>query len=1049
MSFSQDKELIDISKVYYPVRVNGSPWDAIVSIGKSTPSLSYYEGPTSVKAGDTNTMKFYSLNTKGELLDNTADEYTSEFLGVTETITLTSSYVSDGMSQLDYILRKAGIYTVSVKLYDEHIKDSPFQLTVSEGDASAEFSITDLKDYTGVTVGEEVIILFTPKDMYENQITGTVDNVKLDILFQTNTQYDSPIGAPYPADWETIYGVDYSGYYFGTKFTYTVFRAGTYNAIATIEDTELGEGVTTVSAVPGELYGKYCVIYNPPDNAVAGDSYEFQVQTRDRFHNNLQISSVTESTVTATGPGTVTGGLAYDNLLGIFRGALVLTKSGSYSIQVSINGQALDPISDVTINPKSTTSPTKSYIENIPSSIETGVSTVLTLYSLDEYENLRTGSSDTFGISITSPTNTVSGISVTNKNDGSYDIEFIILEIGTYTLSVSLDGTLIEDPAPIFEVTTSAVRAENSIVVDYDNSQVAGTVELVITAKDLGGNTVNNPVNSDEMGQQYFFIDVAGPQVSQYTADYVDTSQFLLDLTALTRIGEYSLVLSLIQSGGLLGFYYADAEFILLEKTELYPNHVGSTLDSYTAIDSTINLNWGTSIPSYFTTNTPDFFSIKWTGKLFIETTEEYTFYISTNNLVSFTVSSSVLIDTISTNIVNNTPSSKISLVSNTFNDIEIRYKSGSGESYITLEWETVSISKTIIPSSNLFATLTSQSSPYSLSIIPAETNAIGSLLLKEPTDADPLKTAYVLIEKKFIVEARDRYGNLQVHTTDIFDVTLTKSGANFDVLLVSESLGIYAGSFTPPESGTFALKVFFGGVLADNELITVEPGTTDPLQTEVTTLGDIEAGTQGISVIILKDGDGNQQATGGDEVTVRIEGTIEDVPTGQITVKDLNDGTYEVRYKIYIVSEYNFAVTVNSVLGVTVAFNVFFSSISVIKSSYSTVDTTSLGDTITGDIFLKDKYSNIYQDTPAILMFLTKESNDNFKRLFFVISEVNITLGHFSGTADFTQENVDEQGICADSPSDPSLCDFTGSLILWAYIIEPNVIARFYQGTD
>ena len=82
--------------------------------------------------------------------------------------------------------------------------------------------------------------------------------------------------------------------------------------------------------------------------------------------------------------------------------------------------------------------------------------------------------------------------------------------------------------------------------------------------------------------------------------------------------------------GGLQGEYYDNADFTNLKTTR---------------VDSTVNFNWGDTIPSSTAITHKDTFSIRWTGKLKVDTAGTYTFYTTTDDGVRLYVGGSLIID--------------------------------------------------------------------------------------------------------------------------------------------------------------------------------------------------------------------------------------------------------------------------------------------------------------------------------------------------------------------------------------------------------------------
>lgn len=86
------------------------------------------------------------------------------------------------------------------------------------------------------------------------------------------------------------------------------------------------------------------------------------------------------------------------------------------------------------------------------------------------------------------------------------------------------------------------------------------------------------------MGSQYYYANITGPQSA-----VIEANDLLIDLGSINQSGTYNVLLSFVQQGGLLGFYYLDQNFLVLEKNNEYYNFQDSDISFYTQIDQQIN----------------------------------------------------------------------------------------------------------------------------------------------------------------------------------------------------------------------------------------------------------------------------------------------------------------------------------------------------------------------------------------------------------------------------------------------------------------------------
>lgn len=78
-------------------------------------------------AGKLSSSLLQSRDSYGSALDNIADVYELSFESESS-FAVTAVYLGNGLYQAQYVPFVAGTYTVHVKLYDEHIYGSPYEL---------------------------------------------------------------------------------------------------------------------------------------------------------------------------------------------------------------------------------------------------------------------------------------------------------------------------------------------------------------------------------------------------------------------------------------------------------------------------------------------------------------------------------------------------------------------------------------------------------------------------------------------------------------------------------------------------------------------------------------------------------------------------------------------------------------------------------------------------------------------------------------------------------------------------------------------------------
>lgn len=187
--------------------------------------------------------------------------------------------------------------------------------------------------------------------------------------------------------------------------------------------------------------------------------------------------------------------------LGVYTSSVTLTKVGLYDLNTELRGlNVTDAVNynPVTVVPAETTSELTSNFTGNVAEYFTGQSIVITMYSYDVFQNLRTDSSDTFVIAIIGVTSGTDYGSVyaTNLGEGVYQAGFQFTVAETYTVYVGiLDGLdikhIVDSPITNILVNPSTVQAQHSTLYFSESTIVAGEQQSwQIQAKDFYSNVV-------------------------------------------------------------------------------------------------------------------------------------------------------------------------------------------------------------------------------------------------------------------------------------------------------------------------------------------------------------------------------------------------------------------------------------------------------------------------------------------------------------------------------------------------------------------------------
>ncbi|HXJ59174.1 MAG TPA: PA14 domain-containing protein [Verrucomicrobiae bacterium] len=136
---------------------------------------------------------------------------------------------------------------------------------------------------------------------------------------------------------------------------------------------------------------------------------------------------------------------------------------------------------------------------------------------------------------------------------------------------------------------------------------------------------------------------------------------------------------------GLLATYYLDAEL--------------RSRSSFTRVDPTIDFDWSDRDPAPGISRTN--FSVRWTGRMRVDYTEEYTFYATTDEPVRFWIDNRLLVDRPEQAWLSESKES-IPLVAGEQYEVRLETRSTGGSAVAKLHWSSGSIARTNVPSTHL-----------------------------------------------------------------------------------------------------------------------------------------------------------------------------------------------------------------------------------------------------------------------------------------------------------------------------------------------------------
>jgi len=213
----------------------------------------------------------------------------------------------------------------------------------------------------------------------------------------------------------------------------------------------------------------------------------------------------------------------------------------------------------------------------------------------------------------------------------------------------------------------------------------------------LDGLAETTPLVVDSVVGVVRTLDVASPQtLGGVNYEFVNWSDggaayhtIVTPADATTYTATFREGASTIGTGaGLRGNYYNNANF---------------TGTLVTRLDPTINFDWGNGAPVAGIAG--DTFSVRWTGKVQAQFSEDYTFSIVSDDGVRLWVNGVLLIDAWQAHAVREDVARQpISLVAGEKYDIVVEYYDNWSRATVKLSWQSASTPKQIVPQSQLYA---------------------------------------------------------------------------------------------------------------------------------------------------------------------------------------------------------------------------------------------------------------------------------------------------------------------------------------------------------
>lgn len=1051
-SYSLSKATIPSQYLYYPRYVADSPWLVTVTSGLSTAELCYATGLDTATAGVLKTIFLYSVDARGNLVDNPTDSFSLVFTLGTVHLAFASTYVSNGQSIANVRLTASGVYSVAITLYQVAIKDSPYSITVNAGAENAVSSFSSLSSFLSsnspITCGVFYTLSFSRVDAFLNPVTtGLVD---MTIVYQDSGEYVSLIGVTYPSDWNLVFGTDYQGTVAndGVSLRFAVYHAGNYLATVRLNGIALGQGTLPLAAKPSVIFPERCIAVVASSTTVAGSGYTFKVQLRDEYYNfsrNSLASLSSTECIAVAGPTSVQGSFQ-DSDPGVLLVTLPLNLVGQYTVTIFLNSIAVINSGFKVAVTISVLSASKSTLSTLPASTLAGTQIVATISARDDYSNLRSGVIDTFTVTVTGADNGGSlTVTLTNNMNGTYSVRFQPTAVDVYTVVCTTAETAITGSGQSFSVTAGMVGAPKSIIQVLPTYTVGKGV-LTISSFDAYNNPIDVPVNSALMGSGVYYGLFAGPASYMVPATFTTFTNYEVSLSTVTKTGTYSFLLGLRQQGGLQAFYYEARDFTGLQDLHNAHNFPNTEPQAYTTVDSEISFDWGYEKPSWL--QTADYFSAKWSGFVRAINTEVLTLVVTADELVRVTWDGVIVIDSLTTQVMTLKQSAQVAVVRNEYYPILIEYVENIGSAVLMLQWQSDSLALATIPSTQLFSLLYSESGPFALSLTSDLTDTSKYLMENDPSETLARNLANSGVLKKLLFHTFDQFSNPQSFSET---VTANFVTSNEPVIVTELEPGLHLISFTMSTVGVYQLLVFATinsiSRLVTDFSITINPGPGSAVMSTVTEVTSTGAGVLGTFTLVAKDSAGNTRTSGGDQVNVIIrDASSTSISSNQVSVLDNTDGTYLIQYLLYQLGTYTVHITMNGDLTneLTQSISIVPGNPAPLQSSLTVPATIQLGSTLSIFVQANDAYGNAVTHAVTLYGYLVLEANPNFLPLQLGFTTKSAATGLYTGSVKYDYKAADISGLCKATTVSPQ-CTFVGSLLVYVYVIYPGLEGLYF----
>lgn len=262
--------------------------------------------------------------------------------------------------------------------------------------------------------------------------------------------------------------------------------------------------------------------------------------------------------------------------------------------------------------------------------------------------NVRTQGGDvlTVGYQAKAGTGTVTDTSTVDNQDGTYTLSFKMEKVGIYTVSVTMNGNLLDVLSQDLTVVPASPSPENSLLTVQESMKLDDTLSITVQIRDLYSNFVTTPqllygyvmsASNPYFRPLQFRFTSTDLTTGTYTGSVLYSAK---DADSSGTCKPTSTTPACKFTGNLSVFVYLMAQGI---QATYYPTQDLTGDPMRVEIVSLPKVNWTASPVSDFT---PPDFSVQWLGHLQSSVQGSYSFALDTTDSVALTIKGSTIIDT-------------------------------------------------------------------------------------------------------------------------------------------------------------------------------------------------------------------------------------------------------------------------------------------------------------------------------------------------------------------------------------------------------------------